>query len=111
MKDFPAVKQQAAGVISPEVALCIQLNRFETHILERPGRIQTAGAGSTKNNLRGSVRQVRGRVLSYLIRYGDTLTSDLARGLDLPPDRIDPVLASLVAEGVIVMDRDVVKIT
>ena len=59
----------------------------------------------------GSVRQVRGRVLSYLIRYGDTLTSDLARGLDLPPDRIDPVLASLVAEGFVVMEGDIVKIT
>jgi len=111
MKDFPAVKQQAAGVISPEVALCIQLNRFETHILERPGRIQTAGAGSIKNNLRGSVRQVRGRGLSYLVMNGNTLTRDLYSEIDLPPEQIDPVLASLVAEGVIVMDRDIVKIT
>ena len=59
----------------------------------------------------GSVRQVRGRVLSYLVRNGDTLTSDLYSGLDLPPERIDPVLASLVAEGFIVMEGDIVKIT
>jgi A/G-specific adenine glycosylase len=59
----------------------------------------------------GSVRQVRGRVLSYLVRNGNTLTRDLYSEIDLPPERIDPVLASLVAEGFIVMDRNIVKIT
>jgi hypothetical protein len=42
---------------------------------------------------------------------GNTLTRDLYSEIDLPPEQIDPVLASLVAEGVIVMDRDIVKIT
>jgi A/G-specific adenine glycosylase len=59
----------------------------------------------------GSVRQVRGRVLSYLVRNGNTLTRDLYSEIDLPPERIDPVLASLVAEGFIVIDKETVKIT
>jgi A/G-specific adenine glycosylase len=59
----------------------------------------------------GSVRQVRGRILSYLVRNGNTLTRDLYSEIDLPPERIDPVLASLVDEGFIVMEGDIVKIT
>jgi A/G-specific adenine glycosylase len=59
----------------------------------------------------GSVRQVRGKVLSYMVRNGNTLTRDLYSEIDLPPERIDPVLASLVDEGFIVMEGDIVKIT
>jgi A/G-specific adenine glycosylase len=59
----------------------------------------------------GSVRQVRGKVLSYLVRNGNTLTSNIYSEIDLPQERIDPVLASLAAEGFIVMDGDIVKIT
>jgi A/G-specific adenine glycosylase len=59
----------------------------------------------------GSVRQVRGRILSYLVRNGNTLTRDIYSEIDLPPERIDPVLASLAAEGFIVIDGDIVKIT
>jgi A/G-specific adenine glycosylase len=58
----------------------------------------------------GSVRQVRGRILSYLISNGDTLKRDLASGIDLTPARIDPVLDSLVDEGFIVIAGDIVKI-
>jgi A/G-specific adenine glycosylase len=58
----------------------------------------------------GSVRQVRGRILSFLVRNGCTLTSDLYQELDLPAERIDPVLATLITEGFIVRDRDFVKI-
>lgn len=59
----------------------------------------------------GSVRQVRGRILSYLVRNGWTIPSDLYRELGLPAERIDPVLATLIAEGFIVRDRDFVKIS
>jgi A/G-specific adenine glycosylase len=59
----------------------------------------------------GSVRQVRGKVLSYMVRNGNTLTRDLYSEIDLPPERIDPVLASLLDEGFIVMEGDIVKIT
>jgi A/G-specific adenine glycosylase len=58
----------------------------------------------------GSVRQVRGKILSYLVRNGCTLASDLYRDLGLPAERIDPVLSTLIAEGFIVRDRDFVKI-
>jgi len=57
----------------------------------------------------GSVRQVRGRILSFLVRNGCTLTSDLYQELDLPAERIDPVLATLITEGFIVRDRDFVR--
>ena len=59
----------------------------------------------------GSVRQVRGRILSYLVRNGWTIPSDLYLELGLPAERIDPVLATLIAEGFIVRDRDFVKIS
>lgn len=59
----------------------------------------------------GSNRQVRGRILSYLVTNGNTLKTELCEELDLPSCRIDPVLDSLIAEGFIIMDGDFVKIS
>lgn len=59
----------------------------------------------------GSIRQVRGRILSYLVENGGAVRRDLCRDLGLPLERIDHVLASLDAEGFIVLDRDLVKIS
>jgi A/G-specific adenine glycosylase len=59
----------------------------------------------------GSVRQVRGRVLSILVKNGRILTSDLNREIGLPAERIDPVLDALIAEGFIVRVRDFIKLT
>jgi A/G-specific adenine glycosylase len=58
----------------------------------------------------GSNRQVRRRILSFLVGNGWTLQSDLCRELGLSSERIDPVLASLIAEGFIVRDQDLIKI-
>ncbi|MDD1708906.1 MAG: A/G-specific adenine glycosylase [Methanoregulaceae archaeon] len=59
----------------------------------------------------GSNRQVRGRILSYLITKGNTLKMELYEELGLPSCRIDPVLDSLTAEGFIIPDGDFVKIS
>lgn len=59
----------------------------------------------------GSVRQVRGRVLSILVKNGRILTSDLNREIGLPAERIDPVLDALIAEGFIVRVQDFIKLT
>ncbi|MDD1705493.1 MAG: A/G-specific adenine glycosylase, partial [Methanoregulaceae archaeon] len=59
---------------------------------------------------RGSVRQVRGRILSFLVGRGCTPISDLYRELGLPAERGDPVLATLMNEGFIVRDGEFVKI-
>jgi A/G-specific adenine glycosylase len=59
----------------------------------------------------GSNRQVRGRILSYLVTNGNTLKTELCEELDLPSCRIDPVLDSLIAEGFIITDGDFVKIS
>jgi len=47
----------------------------------------------------GSVRQVRGRVLAYLVEKGEASRGEIAAGLAVPPDKLDPVLAALVREG------------
>jgi A/G-specific adenine glycosylase len=59
----------------------------------------------------GSNRQVRGRILSYLITNGNTLKTELCEELDLPSCRINPVVDSLIAEGFIIPDGDFVKIS
>lgn len=59
----------------------------------------------------GSTRQVRGRILSYLITNGNTLKTELCEELGLPSCRIDPVLDSLIAEGFIIPDGDLIKIS
>jgi A/G-specific adenine glycosylase len=58
----------------------------------------------------GSNRQVRGRILSYLITNGNTLKTELCEEIGLPSSRIDPVLDSLIDEGFIYRDGDFVKI-
>lgn len=59
----------------------------------------------------GSTRQVRGRILSYLITNGNTLKTELCEELGLPSCHIDPVLDSLIAEGFIIPDGDLIKIS
>jgi A/G-specific adenine glycosylase len=59
----------------------------------------------------GSNRQIRGRILSYLITNGNTLKMELYEELGLPSYHIDRVLGSLTAEGFIIPDGDFVKIS
>jgi len=59
----------------------------------------------------GSVRQVRGRILSFLVKNGEKKIEDLYREIGLPEERIDSVLTSLLNEGFIAMENDLVRIT
>jgi hypothetical protein len=110
---FSRCEPQAAGVITPEVGLRIQSHRFETSYLGKTRENPSCLSRHYKKQspFEGSVRQVRGRILSFLFRNGHTLKSDLSLGIDLPKEQIDPVLASIVEEEFIVMDQDIVKIT
>ncbi len=58
----------------------------------------------------GSTRQLRGKILRYLVERGEQATGDLCRDLNLPLSRADPVLEQLEGEGFIIRERDRVRI-
>ena len=53
-----------------------------------------------QSRFEGSDRQIRGRVLALLLE-GPRRASTIARVLDLPRERVDPVLARLAGEGLL----------